>query len=149
VIDGYPGISHRVESYLGQVSEDVNATAEDRVVTRVYGETEAGLRDRAEQVRQAIADIPGIEKARIHNPIQEAAIETNVDVEAAQRHGLKPGDVRRAAATLMNGIVVGNLYEEQKIFEVVVWSTARDADEPEQRPGAPDRHAGRRSGAPR
>src|SRR6185436_19106281 len=42
---------------------------------------------------------------------------------AAQLHGLKPGDVRRAAATLMNGIVVGNLYEEQKIFEVVVWST--------------------------
>jgi len=123
VIDGYPGISHRVESYLGQVSEDVNATAEDRVVTRVYGETEAGLRERAEQVRQAIADVPGIEKARIHTPLQEAAIETNVNVEAAQRHGLKPGDVRRAAATLMNGIVVGNLYEEQKIFEVVVWST--------------------------
>ena len=123
VIDGYPGISHRVESYLGQVSEDINATAEDRIVTRVYGETEAGLRERAEQVRQAIADIPGIEKARIHTPIQEAAIETNVDVEAAQLHGLKPGDVRRAAATLMNGIVVGNLYEEQKIFEVVVWST--------------------------
>ena len=123
VIDGYPGISHRVESYLGQVSEDINATAEDRIVTRVYGETEAGLRERAEQVRQAIADISGIEKARIHSPIQEAAIETNVDVEAAQLHGLKPGDVRRAAATLMNGIVVGNLYEEQKIFEVVVWST--------------------------
>jgi len=123
VIDGYPGINHRVETYLGQVSEDVNSGADDKIVTRVYGETEAGLRERAEQVRAAIADVPGTMDARVHVPIQQAAIETNVDVEAAQRYGLKPGDVRRAAATLMSGIVVGNLYEEQKIFEVVVWST--------------------------
>jgi Cu/Ag efflux pump CusA len=123
VIDGYPGVSHRVETYLGQVSEDVVASPEDKLVTRVYGETEAGLRERAEQVRAAISGVAGLKNARIRRPIQEAAIETNVDVTAAQRYGLKPGDVRRAAATLMSGIVVGNLYEEQKIFEVVVWST--------------------------
>ena len=123
VIDGYPGVNHRVETYLGQVSEDVTGSPDDRIVTRVYGETEAGLRERADQVREAIVGIPGLKRAHINRPIQEAAIETNVDVEAAQRHGLKPGDVRRAAATLMSGIVVGNLYEEQKIFEVVVWST--------------------------
>jgi Cu/Ag efflux pump CusA len=123
VIDGYPGVSHRIETYLGQVSEDITASPEDQIVTRVYGETEAGLREHAEQVRQAIATVPGLKGVRVHRPIQEAAIETIVDVEAAQRHGLKPGDVRRAAATLMSGLVVGNLYEEQKIFEVVVWST--------------------------
>jgi Cu/Ag efflux pump CusA len=122
-VDGYPGVNHRVETYLGQISEDVVAAPEDRVVTRVYGETEAGLRDRAEQVQHAIAGIPGIKQARTLAPVQEAAIQTDVDITAAQRHGLKPGDVRRAAATLMSGIVVGNLYEEQKVFEVVVWST--------------------------
>jgi Cu/Ag efflux pump CusA len=31
--------------------------------------------------------------------------------------------VRRAAATLLAGIEVGNLFEEQKVFEVVVWGT--------------------------
>jgi len=79
--------------------------------------------ERAEQVRAAISGVKGIKNPTIRRPIQEAAIETNVDVTAAQKYGLKPGDVRRAAATLMSGIVVGNLYEEQKIFEVVVWST--------------------------
>jgi Cu/Ag efflux pump CusA len=96
---------------------------EDRVVTRVYGETEAGLLTRADEVEKAITGIPGIKETRINAPVKQAAIETDVDIEAAQRHGLKPGDVRRAAATLMSGIVVGNLFEEQKVFEVVVWST--------------------------
>ena len=36
--------------------------------------------------------------------------------------GLKPGDVRRQATTLISGLQVGSLYQQQKVFEVVVWS---------------------------
>ena len=123
VVDGYPGVNHRVETYLRQVGEDVFATADDRIVTRVYGETEQNLQMHAERVEKAIEGIGGIKATTIIGPVQEAAVQTDVDLVAAQRYGLKPGDVRRAAATLMSGIVVGNLYEEQKVFEVVVWST--------------------------
>ena len=122
VVDGYPGVNTRVQTYLREVSEDVAPGPEDHVVTRVYGETEAGLKGRAEQVRDAIQGVPGVVEARIKLPVQQAAFEVQVDIPSAQHHGLKPGDVRRAAATLMSGIVVGNLYEEQKVFEVVVWS---------------------------
>src|SRR4029453_1069977 len=38
---------------------------------------------------------------------------------------IKPGDVRRAATTLLSGLVVGNLFEQQKVFDVVVWGTPR------------------------
>ena len=47
-------------------------------------------------------------------------VEVEVNLEAAQKVGIKPGDTRRAAAALMQGIVVGNLFEQQKVFEVVV-----------------------------
>ena len=47
----------------------------------------------------------------------------DVDLAAAARFGIKPGDVRREAATLVNGTEVGSLYEGQKIFEVVVRGT--------------------------
>jgi Cu/Ag efflux pump CusA len=45
-----------------------------------------------------------------------------VDIAKARAVGLKPGDVRRAAATLISGLRVGNLFEDQKVFDVVVWS---------------------------
>jgi len=44
-----------------------------------------------------------------------------VDLAAAGRVGLRPGDVRRAVATVFAGLEVGHLYEQQKVFEVVVW----------------------------
>src|SRR5437773_1316309 len=123
VVDGYPGLKHRVQTYLSEMSEGAVAGSQDRIVARVYGETEVGLRDRAEEVNRAVAGIPGVVASHVELPVQQVALEAQVDIAAAQRHGLKPGDVRRAAATLVSGIVVGNLYEEQKAFEVVVWST--------------------------
>jgi multidrug efflux pump subunit AcrB len=53
--------------------------------------------------------------------VTEPAINIQVDLAAAQRVGLRPGDVRRDAATLISGLTVGSLYEQQAIFDVVVW----------------------------
>jgi Cu/Ag efflux pump CusA len=55
----------------------------------------------------------------------EPTLQIKVDLLAAERYGIKPGDVRRAAATLLSGIVAGSLFEEQKVFDVVVWGTRR------------------------
>ncbi len=43
-----------------------------------------------------------------------------MDLEKAQRLGVSPGCVRRAEATLLQGIQVGSVFEEQKVFDVVV-----------------------------
>jgi Cu/Ag efflux pump CusA len=50
-------------------------------------------------------------------------VEIEVDLERAKAVGLKPGDVRRAAAILLSGMQVGSLFEEQKVFDVVVYDT--------------------------
>src|SRR5207244_3390936 len=52
VVDGYPGLKHRVQTYLSEMSEGAVAGSQDRIVARVYGETEVGLRDRAEEVNR-------------------------------------------------------------------------------------------------
>ena len=48
-------------------------------------------------------------------------VEARVRRDAAQCLGLTPGDIRRAATTLIKGAQVGEIYEDQKIFDVVVW----------------------------
>ena len=50
----------------------------------------------------------------------QPTIKVEVDLAAAQRYGLRPGDVRREATTLASGLTVGNLYEQAKVFDVVV-----------------------------
>jgi Cu/Ag efflux pump CusA len=53
---------------------------------------------------------------------EEPRVEIIPKLAECREHGIKPGDVRRAAATLLSGIEVGSLFQEQKVFEVVVWS---------------------------
>ncbi len=123
VVEGYPGIRHVVKTYLREKSSDVVSEPEDNVVVRVYGDAGDVLRGQAEKVNQAIAGIRGVAASHVKLPVQQVTLETRVDLAAARKHGLKPGDVRRAAATLLSGIQVGSLFEEQKVFDVVVWST--------------------------
>ena len=59
-------------------------------------------------------------------------IQVEVDLVKAAKYGLKPGDVRRAAATLVAGEEVGDIFRDGKAYDVVVWSTAAD---PQQRAG--------------
>ena len=53
----------------------------------------------------------------------------SVDLERTAARGIEPGDVHRAAAVLVSGITVGNLFEEQKVFDVVVWGAPELRDE--------------------
>ena len=44
-------------------------------------------------------------------------------MEAAQRYGIKPGDVRRAAATIIAGNEVGDVFYGDRAYDVQVWGT--------------------------
>ena len=90
-------------------------------MVRVQGPEREVLRREAEKVAKMLSGIPGLVNARVERPVETPQIEIKVDLAAAGRVGLKPGDVRRAAATVFAGLEVGNLYEQQKVFEVVVW----------------------------
>jgi CzcA family heavy metal efflux pump len=122
-IGKYPGIRHDVQTYLDESGSALATQSNDSLIVRVYGDTTEGLRGASEQVKQALAGIAGIANTRIDRPVQQPTLEVEVDLAKAQQYGIKPGDVRRAAATLLSGIQVGNLFEEQKVFEVVVWGT--------------------------
>ena len=101
------------------------------VVVRVYGEDAGVLRDQASAIRRIAAASTAWSAPRVETPDPGAdACAIEVDLAAAQRLGIKPGDVRRAAATLLSGIEVGSLFEEQKVFDVVVRAHAADAPQP-------------------
>ena len=125
VVDGYPGIDADVMTYLRARFGDALARTDEPIVARLYGQRLDVLHAEAEKMKSALAGIDGIVEPRLHTESTEPVVEIEVDLEAAKNNGVKPGDVRRAAATLIAGIEVGNLFEEQKMFEVVVWGEPR------------------------
>jgi CzcA family heavy metal efflux pump len=120
-VDGYPGLGTAVVTYPQERIDEVLSGSGDDVTVRVYGQELSILRERAEEVRRAMAGVGGIVNATVKSQAEEPALEVVVDLDAAAQYGVKAGDVRRAAATLLSGIEVGLLFEDQKVFEVVVW----------------------------
>jgi len=121
VIDGYPGLYRDVMTYPEQRIRDVLTGQSDAVVARLYGNDYKVLAAQAEKIRELIAGIDGVVDPHVTAPVDQPTLEIEVDLAKAQAAEIKPGDVRRAAAALLSGVQVGNLFDEQKVFEVVVW----------------------------
>ena len=118
---GYQGVSTDVLTHSEERVTDVLGRSDDDLVVRIYGENPDVLNAKADEVRGLLAGVDGVARANVDRPLQEPTLEVEVDLARAQAAGVKPGDVRRAAATLLGGITVGNLFEQQKVFDVVVW----------------------------
>ncbi|HXF61670.1 MAG TPA: efflux RND transporter permease subunit, partial [Caldilineaceae bacterium] len=117
VINGYPGLFGQVQPYQPRRIGEALSRPEFDLVVRVYGPELGVLRDKSQEVQQAIAAVSGVAEARADRQAEEPQVEIEVDLAAAERYQIKPGDVRRQATTLLSGLRVGNLYEEQKVFD--------------------------------
>jgi CzcA family heavy metal efflux pump len=123
VVAGYPGLSSEVLTYLQvKAREELSGTGESLVVG-VYGSDLKVLREKADEVQKALARVAGVTESKVQYPEEMPTVEIEVNLEKAKRHGLKPGEIRRAASALVSGIEVGNLFDEQKVFDVIVWGT--------------------------
>lgn len=120
-VNGYPGLGREVRTYLQEMLSPPKISTSDPFTVRVYGEEYKVLVSEAEKVQQVLAGINGVVDSYALLPIEEPTLEIEVDLVKAQQYGIKPGEVRRAAATLLSGLQVGSLFEEQKVFDVVVW----------------------------
>lgn len=123
VVDGYPGLIRDVQTYLKERIREVLTGSSDTVVVRIYGPELEVLREQAEAVLAALEGIEGIKDLKKEAHVDVPQVNVTVDLVAAQRYGLKPGDIRRAAAFLLQGEEVGDIFWNGKTYDVNVWST--------------------------
>jgi CzcA family heavy metal efflux pump len=123
VVHGYPGLDRDVVTYPSARIEEIFSGSSDPIAVRVFGQDLTVLRGKAEEVKEVLSGIDGIKDPHVAVQSEEPTLEIEVDLDAAERYEIVPGDVRRAAATLLSGIQVGSLFDEQKVFDVVVWGT--------------------------
>ena len=122
VVYGYPGLFHNVETYLNERIEEVLSGASESIVIRIYGPDLAGIHAKADEVEQALSKIDGLVDLHVQLQSEIPQIQVKVDLAAAERYGVKPGDVRRAAGTLVAGEEVGDIFRDSKAYDVNVWS---------------------------
>ncbi|HEY3089869.1 MAG TPA: efflux RND transporter permease subunit [Jatrophihabitantaceae bacterium] len=123
VIDSYPGVYRDVLTYLNERIEEVLTGAKEPIVIRIYGEDLDVLRAKGLEIQHRLAAIHGIVDDHVDISLDQPQIQVQVNIARAARYELKPGDVRRAASTLVAGEEVGDIFRDGKAYDTVVWST--------------------------
>ncbi len=123
VTNGYPGLFREVQTYLDERIEEVLTGGKEPIIVRTYGDNLAALRATSDKILALVQSVPGVDA---HRDISSDVPQMNVTVNLAraERYGLKPGDVRRDAATLVAGEEVGDIFRAGKAYDTVVWSPA-------------------------
>ena len=124
IVDGYPGLYRDLLTYLARAHQgSAHGGERDHRGPRVWsgpaGTAGAGSETFALRSRgcQGVADLT------VQAQVLVPKVEVRFDPDRAAAFGLTPGDVRRVAATLVQGTKVGEFYEDQRLFDVVVWGT--------------------------
>jgi CzcA family heavy metal efflux pump len=124
VAASHPGAFSDVQTYLHERIDEVltDGTTED-VAVRIYGPNISTLGKLGDEIAARLAKVRGLVD------VQPAPLEfipeadVTVNLAAAQRYGLSPGVIRRAAAVMMASEPVSTLTIAGKLVNVAVWST--------------------------
>ncbi len=122
VVDRYPGIFRDVLTYLKERIREVLTGSSDAITIRISGQDLDLLREKAEEVNEMLGGVSGVIENHVEFQDSIPQLEVKVDLAAAKKYGIKPGDVRRAAAWMMAGEEAGDIYRNGRAYDVQVWS---------------------------
>jgi CzcA family heavy metal efflux pump len=124
----YPGLFRETQTYLDERIEEVVSGGKEPIVVRIFGPDLTVLRQKADEVNHLMAGIDGTLDHHVDISTDVPQLQVEVDLARAAQFGLKPGDVRRAAATMLAGEEVGDIFRGGRAYDTVVWSVpaARD-----------------------
>jgi CzcA family heavy metal efflux pump len=124
VAASYPGSYSDVQTYLHErIDEVLTDGTTDDIVVRLYGPGLSELGPLGNQLAAVLARIPGL--VDVHPAALEfiPQVEVQVNLAAAQRYGLTPGVVRRAAAVMMASEPMSEISSGGALTVVAAWST--------------------------
>ena len=122
MVDGYPGLYRDLQTYLKERIREVLTGAGEAIVVRIYGPDLQVLRDKAEEVREAMSGVNGVASLHKELMVEVPQVQVKVKLDIARQYGLKPGDVRRASAAIVAGNEVGDIFNSGRTYDVHVWS---------------------------
>ena len=105
-------ISHRLDHLLSGVRA--------QIAVKLFGPELAPLRAKAEEIRVAMATVPGVVDLSVEPQTLIPQLPIVIDRVAAARYGLTPGDVAEQLEASLGGESVSEVLEGQNTYSVVV-----------------------------
>ncbi len=130
VVDGYPGLYRDLLTYLKERIKEVLTGTSAAIVVRIYGSEMSELRIKAAEVAAQVKSIDGVTTLKVEPQVLIPQIAIKLRPEPAAQFGVTPASLSRSVQALVNGTQVGEVYDGQAIFPVLVRGPYRIQKDP-------------------
>lgn len=117
---GIPGtfsaISTPLADRIGHMLSGVSA----KIAVKIFGPDQEELRRLGTEVTNLAREIPGLEEARAEQQGSVPQLRIEIDRDRAAAYGVTPGELNEELADLIGGGYVAEIYEEQRVFDLVI-----------------------------
>jgi HME family heavy-metal exporter len=108
-------ISHRLDHLLSGVRA--------QVAIKLYGNDLVELRQQANKIKDEISTIEGAVDVQVERQVLVPQLQIKLNRDALHRYGIQAGKVAEDLEIFYNGKVEGQVYEDQKTFDILLRTT--------------------------
>ena len=107
----FPGVEFTFSQYIQDNVQEAASGVKGENSVKVFGPDLDTLAKVADEIKNAIATVPGITDLAVSASLGQPTIKIDIDRSKAARYGLAPGDVNATVQAAIGGQAAGDLYE--------------------------------------
>ena len=120
-IHRYPGVVAVVGGFISNRIDETLSGTRAALAIKIFGPDLDILRTEAQEIGNAVREVPGIVDLQVEPQVPVPQISVLFDREKASRYGLTVGALADTVETALNGRVVSQILDNQRLFNLVVW----------------------------
>jgi CzcA family heavy metal efflux pump len=130
ILEEVPGYQFQTKQFLRERIDEVLTGSTADIVLRVVGPELTVLRDETARIANLVKEIEGVADLRLEQQVAVPQIEIQLRPQQTLRYGLSVGEVNQATQALLRGAEVGQVFENDTVFDVIVRAAPEVRDHP-------------------
>jgi cobalt-zinc-cadmium resistance protein CzcA len=117
-LEKYPGINLNMTQPIQHNLDELITGVKAQLAIKIYGEDFDTLKETAIQVKDLIASLEGAADVQVEQFTGQNHIQIFLQRDKIARYGVNIQDVQETIEAAVGGIILGQIYEEQKRFDI-------------------------------
>jgi len=123
-----PGVVSAVEQPISHLISHMLSGVKAQIGIKIYGDDLDLLRRKAQEMEQAVKAVPGVADLMLEPQVLIPQLRVELRRDKLVLNGLTARDVNRVIETALNGVVVSEVLEGQRTFDLVVRFDKQDRE---------------------
>lgn len=117
-LEDFPGITLNMTQPIAHNLDELITGVRAQLAVKLYGEDFEILKDKAIQIKDQLATVTGASDVQVEQFTGQNHIQINLDRSQIARYGINIQDIQETIEAAVGGITLGQVYEEQKRFDI-------------------------------